>query len=934
LLDEREEPLMKFVLAVLGFMFVFSVEVPAQAEETTPSVFRPDPASVQRYGPAYRFPQAGWIVLHIEGEPYERGYQHGRLLSSEVAAFVRAFAAMMSPHAPAEGWKITRRLTNALFLRRFTPEYLEEMKGIADGASAAGARFDNRPIDVVDIAATNCWPEIHTLESALEATPTGLEGKVFPHAQPRAMPKSQEMHCSAFAAVGPATADGKIVFGHITMDGLYSSNFYNVWLDVKPSRGHRVLMCSFPGGIQSGMDYYLNDAGLLMVETTITQTRFDIKGMTEASRIREAMQYANNIDKAVEILKKSNNGLYTNEWLLADINANEIALFELGTHKSRLMRSSKNEWYGNTPGFYWGCNNTKGIELRLETIPGVNARPANLVFEPSDRDILWQKLYHKYKGKIGAAFGKEAFTTPPLAAIHSCDAKFTTTDMARKLQSWCLFGPPLGRTWQPTEEERRLYSEIKPLVSNPWAVLHGEPPAKLDPNLPVAVDLSPDKKKEEKAKGKRERLLFEPAWHGTILPQSDGDTWLATAFAEYERIVAREKELRAKNDDQNLTPEDRDKLAVDLFAYRSRYLPAARASADTPLARIHSNLTDDKWYRQAEGKGVLVLNELRRVLGDDAFTRAMDTFGKENAGKTVTTAQFQAHVEKLAGKKLGDFFESWLNRTGLPTLKLAKVGLRPEKTADRRNIGSTERERTVIGEILQQENGHQLAKVDVTLETDKGEVTKTIALKGERTAFEVQSPGNSAPRRVILDKYGTAARASGGVFSVLSFYPEQEKTLIVYGTLDEVPTNREAAEALQKAIRERWSNYNVAIKGDRDVSDMELKNHHLLLIGRPDSNALVARFRETFPITFGSRSFVVRGKTYAHMYSAVAAAGDNPLNRRYSAVVLAGLCAEATLRVPPTLLKVQRAGQVLVLPYQQPAESLVIPAKELVQVLK
>src|SRR5579871_930870 len=223
------------IMAAFGFL----VPSGLRAATPTPADFQPDPQSVQRYGPAYRYPQAGWIVLHIEGEPYERGYQHGRLMSSEVAAFVRAFAAMMSPHASSEGWKITRRLTNALFLRRFTPEYLEEMKGIADGASSQGARFDGRPLDVVDIAAVNCWPEIHTLETALEATPTGLEGKVFKHAQPRAMPKPQEMHCSAFAAVGPATADGKVIIGHITMDGLYSSNFYNVWLDVKPTRGHR-----------------------------------------------------------------------------------------------------------------------------------------------------------------------------------------------------------------------------------------------------------------------------------------------------------------------------------------------------------------------------------------------------------------------------------------------------------------------------------------------------------------------------------------------------------------------------------------------------------------------------------------------------------------------------------------------------------------------
>src|SRR5271166_2234377 len=133
--------------------------------------FQPDPASVQRFGQGYRYPQAGWIVLHIEGEPYERGVQHGRLLAPEIAAHVRCFAATQNPKSPAEGWKQTRTLVNALFLRRYDKEYLEEMKGIADGASAAGAKFEGRGIDLVDVIALNAWPEVDTLDSALEATP-------------------------------------------------------------------------------------------------------------------------------------------------------------------------------------------------------------------------------------------------------------------------------------------------------------------------------------------------------------------------------------------------------------------------------------------------------------------------------------------------------------------------------------------------------------------------------------------------------------------------------------------------------------------------------------------------------------------------------------------------------------------------------------------
>ncbi len=450
-------------ISILSFIIGICLISPSVARSDQ-SDFSPDPKSVQRYGPAYRYPQAGWVVLHIEGKPYDRGYQHGYLMASEIAGYLKCFAAMQSPNAPGDGWNNTRKLVNALFLRRFKQEYLEEMKGIADGATAGGGRFDDRPIDLTDIAGLNTWPEIETLETALEALPTGLEGIRFPKQQPRAMPDPKPMHCSAFAATGPATADGKIVFGHITMFGLYPALFYNVWLDIKPEQGHRVLMQSYPAGIQSGMDYYLNDAGLLVCETTIAQTRFDIQGMTEASRIRECLQYSDSIDQAVEILTKGNNGLYTNEWLLADIKTNEIAMFELGTAKTKLYRSSKNEWFGGTEGFYWGCNNTKDIDVRLETIPGVKSRPANVVWRPSDRDKTWQQLYADHKGKIDVNFGKLAFTTPPIAAYHSLDAKFTTTELAKNLKSWALFGPPLGRTWEPTREERTKFPEVRPLV--------------------------------------------------------------------------------------------------------------------------------------------------------------------------------------------------------------------------------------------------------------------------------------------------------------------------------------------------------------------------------------------------------------------------------------------------------------------------------------
>ena len=67
-----------------------------------------------------------------------------------------------------------------------------------------------------------------------------------------------------------------------------------------------------------------------------------------------------------------------------------------------------------------------------------------------------------------------------------------------------------------------------------------------------------------------------PAWHGTLLPKTDADVWLAAAFAEYQKIVALEQALRTAGDGK-LTSAERDRLAVEVFGYRASYLAAARS---------------------------------------------------------------------------------------------------------------------------------------------------------------------------------------------------------------------------------------------------------------------------------------------------------------------------------------------------------------------
>src|SRR5580698_1164049 len=435
----------------------------------------PSPSAITSYGPAYRYPVGGWIYLHIKGEPYERGYQHGRLMAKEIPQYMERCAADLDPKGKSKSWDLARTTASALFLRGFDQEILQEMKGIADGASDAGARWEGRPLDLTDILVVNTTVELGELKEAMPVTPNGLEGLHLAPPDYGNRKRPAQDHCSSFAATGPATRDGRMVIGHTTWWPLTLAEQTNVMLDIKPASGHRVLMQSYPGGIESGTDWYQNDDGIVLTETTINQSPFNINGTPIAYRARKAIQYGGDIDQVVQYLSTKNNGLYTNEWILGDAKTNEIALFELGTYKTRLYRSSKNDWFGGTEGFYWGDNNAKDLSVRLEETPDPNAPPAYIPYVPSNRDLKWQDLYHEYKGKIDEQFGFMAFDTAPLVSEGAMDAKVVTAGMASRMMVWAEFGRPNQTERLPSKSDGEEYAGNQGLYPSSYRLISAGP---------------------------------------------------------------------------------------------------------------------------------------------------------------------------------------------------------------------------------------------------------------------------------------------------------------------------------------------------------------------------------------------------------------------------------------------------------------------------
>lgn len=851
------------------------------------AAFSIDPHTVQRWQGGWRHPQAGWTVVHIEGAPYERGLQHGHLLAAEIADYIRALSAYWKAEAPAVAWEKNRKLSGLLFGKSFSPEQMQEMQGIADGANAEGARIGKRRLEVLDIITLNAANELDALDDALAVTPDGAvysaglsPGQAAQTLKVVRRQRQKPRRCNAFVAHGPATRDGKILFGHITMYDLYPANFYNVWMEVVPTTGYRFVMQTTPGGIHSSMDYAINAAGMLLAETTLDQGPLVVGGSSLAARIRQAQQYADSIDSATAMLTRNGNGLSSAEWLMGDLKTNEIALLTLGSgNASSLHRSSRNQWFEGAEGFYWSDNNAKEQDMRLQAGAWRNGRPsAAAAFSPNRRDEIWLRNYRDYKGRMDLDFARKVLTTPEIVSAYGVDAKVTNAELATQLQSWGSFGPPVGAVWPPTAQEARKFPAIRPLVHNPWTLLDLQPPGgaaapaadRSDPRfLPKAHMLAHAIPTLEPK--------HPPAWKGTLLPATDADIWLSTAFANYERIVALEYHLRRDND---LQPDELDELAVEVAYYRSLYGHGVRSGQDVPLAQTRASMGDTAWYNRTAGKGVLFMHTLRGLVGARVFDQAMRDFGRQHAGKPVSTAAFQAFLQARMERPLAEVFAWWMQQPGLPYLGVESASARAVPggwetlvTLDTRRIGPA-------------------LPIPVSVETASGSTTQTAVFDARQREIRIVTP--QRPTRVVVDKYGSTARANGSPFTILTMDSELEKALIVYGTQDEGTANLEAARLLQQALRRREHNVQPDIRADTAVTEAELASHHLLLVGRPATNTVSRRFAGQMGVEYGSQSFGVRDKRYIHPETALLAAADNPLNPRYSVVIVAGLSSLGT----------------------------------------
>ena len=326
----------------------------------------------QRLNGASRLDVNGWIFLKVRGDASDIGFQNGKLLTNEIVHAVEAVK-LLAEGGYGRSWKFFCDTAMQLFWPKLPAEYRDEIQGIVDGVKANRAGS----VRLEDIMGLNSYFDVVSYHYWLKSKEAGQQKQI-----------SRAEHCSAFIATGDQTEDGQIVLAHNTWFQYLPGRTYNVMIDSSPTKGERFVMQTMPGTISSGTDWYVNNHGLVVSETTITgMTTFNPDGLPYFLRSRKAVQYASTIDEWVKIMIEKNSGGYADDWLVGDTKTGEIAWLELGTFKHKLERTRN--------GYFLGSNVALSDEVRSETS-----------YDYGDKSTSCTARYERLKELVGANEGK------------------------------------------------------------------------------------------------------------------------------------------------------------------------------------------------------------------------------------------------------------------------------------------------------------------------------------------------------------------------------------------------------------------------------------------------------------------------------------------------------------------------------------------------
>ena len=294
--------------------------------------------------------KAGWLIVSVFGNPFDRGFAHGYLLHKELKKMRHVLKYLVTTYYKTTLREYLDRCMTSINHHLQTPKWAfieQELRGICAGYKQR-TRYSKTSCDISYEILVG-WNSYLSMSEIYED-----EDKE----------KDPSTRCSAFIATGSSTHDGKVLMAHNTHTNFASGFISNIALYVYPEDPESAFMMqTAPGLICSSTDWFITKRGIIGCETTIAYINYVpdfTKNVPYFLRIRKAMEQGKSLDDYVAIMTEKNAGDYACSWLLGDIRTNEIMRFEQG-HKIQDVKRT-------TDGVFYGMNSAFSPELRtLET---------------------------------------------------------------------------------------------------------------------------------------------------------------------------------------------------------------------------------------------------------------------------------------------------------------------------------------------------------------------------------------------------------------------------------------------------------------------------------------------------------------------------------------------------------------------------------------
>jgi len=299
-------------------------------------------------------------------------------------------------------------------------------------------------------------------------------------------------------------------------------------------------------------------------------------------------------------------------------------------------------------------------------------------------------------------------------------------------------------------------------------------------------------------------------WGMLVSPATRNHLWLANGMARFSELLwLRDTEGPASAESQ----------------IRSQYVEALTVD-NVPL--IQSARLEDyspEFWAATAGKGAAVLNMLKTVIGEDAFSQLLMTFPEQHAWQSVYTSDFRKEAEELSGRSLEGFFIQWIESSGAPEFDI-------EYTVYRTQQGFR-----TMGKITQDLDTFRMP-IELRIETEGNPETKQIEVVGPSTDFVVETFGK--PLRVEIDPDGNVLRFNDEMRVAVAIRRGEQfveigdfaRALTEYGRALEVNrysslAHYRIAEAffLQRNYQSAANEFREALNGDLDPAWTEVWSH-------------------------------------------------------------------------------------------------------------